>query len=621
MRKVLAIFLSLLVTASLAAACGAEEAEAPDEPAAPAPAAPAESAPAPAMTAPDEPAAPAAPAPAEPAAAPAPAAPAPAATAAPAPAARQPAAMEDSMGPQYGGVLTTAAHYLQGAIDPRITDHHRNAVKDLVYDRLANLDWARGPLGTGEIGYAAPFGSPGEMVGMLAESWEATDLFTVTAKIRQGIHWHDKPPLNGRELDALDVAASFNEHTNHEQAVFFYDNGSSAEATDKWNVTFTLPTPDFMWMERWLTRVFTPHPVEAQEEDGNYSDWEIQVGTGPFMIQDWVPDSVLTLEKNPNYWHTDPIHEGNSLPYLDQVNFLQIEDSGTKLAGLETGKIAHQRLINWKLAEDVLSRNTELKFRRLLETQSQRIALRQDIEIDGKSPFQDPRVRRALWLAIDQEAVKDDFFGGNAILFTWPLRPDGAVFKPLEEYSEDVQELFTYNPEKARELLAEAGYPDGLKLESVNVQDFLEQATIVQAYLADIGVDMELNLEEQVAWQAMTRERTYPEVMLFRAGHYPDPTGFFGATREGEYDNFSNAVNPKIDELWAQIASSLDADERAKLILEAAEVAMEDHWDVYLPQPMVYNLWHPWLGGYGGVMDVYYLTWPRYAWIIEDLVN
>ena len=62
----------------------------------------------------------------------------------------------------------------------------------------------------------------------------------------------------------------------------------------------------------------------------------------------------------------------------------------------------------------------------------------------------------------------------------------------------------------------------------------------------------------------MTRERTYPEVMLFRAGHYPDPTGFFGATREGEYDNFSNAVNPGIDALWEQIASSLDADERAK---------------------------------------------------------
>ena len=291
------------------------------------------------------------------------------------------------------------------------------------------------------------------------------------------------------------------------------------------------------------------------------------------------------------------------------------------MAALATGKVAHQRLINWKLAEDVLSRNPELNFRRLLETQSQRIALRQDIEIDGKFPFQDARVRRALWLAVDQEAIKDDFFGGNAILFTWPLRPDGAVFKPLEEYSEDVQELFTYNPEKARELLAEAGYPNGLKLQSVNVQDFLEQATIVQAYFADVGVDMELNLEEQVAWQAMTRERTYPEVMLFRAGHYPDPTGFFGATREGEYDNFSNAVNPGIDALWEQIASSLDADERANLILEAAELAMDDHWDVYLPQPMIYNLWQPWLGGYGGVMDVYYLTWPRYAWIIEDLIK
>ncbi len=625
MRKVLAIFLSLLVTASLAAACGADEADAPDAPAAPAPAAPAEPAAAPAMTAADEPAAPAAPAPAAAAAAPAPAAPAaPAAPVAPAPApaAPQPAAMEDSMGPQYGGVMTTASHYLQGAIDPRVTENHRQPTSDLVYDRLANLDWARGPLGTGELAYAAPFASPGDMAGMIAESWEAPDLVTINATIRQGINWHDKAPLNGRELDAHDVAASFNDMTTNAQAVFFHDNGSSAEAIDKWNVSITLPSPSFMWMESWLSRVFVVHPVEAVEADGSYSDWKIAVGTGPFMIQDWVPDSVLTLEKNPNYWHTDPINKGNSLPYLDGAKFLQIEDSGTKMAALATGKVAHQRLINWKLAEDVISRNPELKFRRLLETQSQRIALRQDIDVDGKpSPFLDERVRRALWLAIDNEAVKEDFFGGNAELFTWPLRPDATVFAPLEEYSEGVQELFTYNPEKARELLAEAGYADGLTLNSVNVQDFLEQATIVQAYWADVGVDLVLNLEEQVAWQAQTRERTYPEVMLFRAGNYPDPTGFFGATRAGEYDNFSNAINPGIDALWETIAASLDSDERAKMILEAAQLAMEDHNDVYLPQPMIYNLWQPWLGGYGGVMDIYYTTWPRYAWINQDMMK
>jgi peptide/nickel transport system substrate-binding protein len=457
------------------------------------------------------------------------------------------------------------------------------------------------------------------MVGMLAESWEATDLFTVTAKIRQGIHWHDKPPLNGRELDAHDVAAAFNDMATQEQAIFFYNNGSSAEATDKWNVTFTLPDPSFMWMESWLSKVFVVHPVEAVEEDGSYSDWKIQVGTGPFMIQDWVPDSVLTLEKNPNYWHTDPIHEGNSLPYLDQVKFLQIEDVGTKMAALATGKVAHQRLISRKVAEDVISRNPELKFRRLMDTTVTRVALRQDIEIDGKSPFQDPRVRRALWLAIDQEAVKDDFFGGNAILFTWPLRPDGAVFKPLEEYSEDVQELFTYNPEKARELLAEAGYPDGLKLESVNVQDFLEQATIVQAYLADIGVDMELNLEEQVAWQAMATAKEHPEVMISTGGSYPDPMAFFRDVQTDHGVNYSIGSNPKLDALFEQAASTLDTDERNKLILEGAEIVAEEALTIQLPQAMIYNLWQPWLGGYEGVMDIYYLTWPKYAWIIEEL--
>ena len=108
-----------------------------------------------------------------------------------------------------------------------------------------------------------------------------------------------------------------------------------------------------------------------------------------------------------------------------------------------------------------------------------------------------------MWLAIDNQAIKDDFYGGGAVVFTYPLRPDAAGFRPLEEYSEAVQELFTYNPEKARELLAEAGYADGLKLNSVNVQDQVEQASIVQAYWADIGVDLQINVEEQVAWQAI----------------------------------------------------------------------------------------------------------------------
>jgi peptide/nickel transport system substrate-binding protein len=529
--------------------------------------------------------------------------------------------MEDSMGPQYGGVLTTAAHYLQGAIDPRVTENHRQATSDLVYDRLANLDWARGPAGTGEVGFAAPFGSPGEMVGMIAESWEAPDLVTINATIRQGIHWHDKPPLNGRELDAHDVAAAFNDMATQEQAIFFYNNGSSAEATDKWNVTFTLPDPSFMWMESWLSKVFVVHPVEAVEEDGSYSDWEIQVGTGPFMIQDWVPDSVLTLEKNPNYWHTDPIHEGNSLPYLDQVKFLQIEDVGTKMAALATGKVAHQRLISRKVAEDVISRNPELKFRRLMDTTVTRVALRQDIEIDGKFPFQDERVRRALWLAIDNQAIKDDFYGGAAVLFTYPLRPDAAGFKPLEEYSEDVQELFTYNPEKARELLAEAGYPDGLKLNSVAVQDQVEQASIVQAYWADVDVDLNVNVQEQVAWQASTREKTFPEVMFVRAGSYPNPMALFDDVTTGHGVNFSLASDPQLDALFEKAGATLDSDARTKLIREAAEIVAEQHWAIMFPQPMIYNLWQPWLGGYEGVMDVYYLTWPRYAWVDKEMMG
>jgi peptide/nickel transport system substrate-binding protein len=529
--------------------------------------------------------------------------------------------MEDSTGPQYGGTMTTAPHYLQGSIDPRVTHHYRSAHHEQVYDRLANLDWARGPLGTNELPYAAPIATPGDMTGNIAESWEQTDLVTVVAKIRQGIFWHDKAPEFGSELDAFDVADAFNDNASFEGAFFFYDNGSSAEATDKWNVTFTLPNPDFGWMESWLSRLFVVHPVEAVEEDGSYSDWKIQVGTGPFMIQDWVPDSVLTLEKNPNYWYDDPVagHEGNRLPYLDKAIFLQIEDSGTKMAALETGKIDHQRLISPQLAEDVLARNPELKHRLLMATVIPRINLRQDFELDGKFPFQDERVRRALWLAIDNQAIKDDYNQGKAELFAYPFRPDVGIFKPLEEYSEAVQELYTYNPEKAKQLLADAGYPNGFKVESVNVQEVLELVQIVQAYWADIGVDLQINVEEQVAWQAMATAKEHPEVMISTGGSYPDPMAFFNDVRTDHGVNYSIGSNPKLDALFEDAASTLDRDAREKLVLEGAEIVAEEALTIQLPQAMIYNLWQPWLGGYEGVMDIYYLTWPKYAWIIEEL--
>jgi ABC-type transport system substrate-binding protein len=289
------------------------------------------------------------------------------------------------------------------------------------------------------------------------------------------------------------------------------------------------------------------------------------------------------------------------------------------MAALATGKVAHQRLISRKVAEDVISRNPELKFRRLMDTTVTRVALRQDIEIDGKFPFQDERVRRALWLAIDNQAIKDDYNQGKAELFAYPFRPDVGIFKPLEEYSEAVQELYTYNPEKAKQLLADAGYPNGFKVESVNVQEVLELVQIVQAYWADIGVDLQINVEEQVAWQAMATAKEHPEVMISTGGSYPDPMAFFRDVQTDHGVNYSIGSNPKLDALFEQAASTLDTDERNKLILEGAEIVAEEALTIQLPQAMIYNLWQPWLGGYEGVMDIFYLTWPKYAWINQDL--
>ena len=167
--------------------------------------------------------------------------------------------------------------------------------------------------------------------------------------IRQGVHYHDKAPVNGRELTAQDVeynfhrllglGSGFTEKSPQTWGVLTLPI-ESVTATDKWTVEIKLSQPDLRALGFLLGDAHgIVYPPEIIEEHGNAEDWRTIVGTGPWMLTDWVEAASMTWEKNPSYWKDDEKFLGNRLPYADGLKGVFMPEDATKLAAMRTGKI------------------------------------------------------------------------------------------------------------------------------------------------------------------------------------------------------------------------------------------------------------------------------------------
>ena len=268
--------------------------------------------------------------------------------------------------PTYGGVL------VQGlAAGPSIFDTTEGGkwmapTLKLTNESLLTGDWAKGPAGTAEENwrYVDGMPNPDVLAGALAESWDLADPQTLVLTIRQGVHWHDKPPTNGREMTADDIAFSLNRLWDSPKSyqASSMPRGSFIEsitATDKWTVTIrTLPGKTG---EVWEAAVGWSRivPRDAVEFYGDLNDWENTIGTGPFILTDYIDQSSVTFERNANYWMKDPLRPQNQLPYVDGVKWLIIPDLSTRLAALRTAKVDMLEGtlgagISWEDGEDLL---------------------------------------------------------------------------------------------------------------------------------------------------------------------------------------------------------------------------------------------------------------------------
>jgi len=530
--------------------------------------------------------------------------------------------------PRYGGAYTIPITAEPTDYDEAYFPSYLSYTLSLTNEELLIGDWTKGPAGTGEADWKVTAFFGHLSAGSLAESWDIPDPQTLIFNIRQGVYWHNKPPVNGRQLTAEDVAFTIkyiyldNERAYNRVSAPSGLRVQSIETPDKWTVVVKVPDQAGVFLEDMGDKMHIIAP-EVVEKYGNYRDWHNSVGTGPFTLVDYIPASSFTFARNPNYWDKDPIGpgKGNQLPYLDSVKWLLITDTSTRLAALRTAKI-DRNTATWEEAKELKESYPQMQWVRLLDQSVAQAQIRTDVE-----PLSDIRVRKALAMAINRQEIKDTYYGGEAEILSWPVmaatKEFAGAYTPLEELPEEIQELFEYNPTKAKQLLAEAGYPDGFKTEILtwNTAAYVDMCTLFSAYWAEIGVDCAIDSREWGVYQSISVAKQHKQ-MLFRymGGYHPQRAHQLGP---GAAENFIMINDPVVNEFFDRIyANFTNYGERDKVIKELARYALAQCWYIQPPASYSYYFWWPWVKNfYGAYTPGYSNSYKeiKYTWLDQDL--
>ena len=295
------------------------------------------------------------------------------------------------------------------------------------------------------------------------------------------------------------------------------------------------------------------------------------------------------------------------------------------MAGLRTGKIDILSGKNEALVREgwssVLKTSPEIKWKRSA-ARPWAISLKVD---NPELPTYDVRVRQALALALDQQAIKNEYYGGDAEVLVYPVSKwTGSGFTPLEELPEDIRKLFEYHPDKAKELLAEAGYPNGFKatVTTHGTSEVVDLLSIVKDNWSKIGVDLELDVKESGVWKSIQSNRSNSDMFFYNPSTFNDQQIY---TQPAHFNNTGFVDDPYINERRAGVWAFENRENQAERQRLLGEIQLHDLRQVYwiqMANPLSYNLWWPWVQNYHGEFLIGYGQWysyPIYPWMDQDM--
>ena len=452
----------------------------------------------------------------------------------------------------------------------------------------------------------------GQLVPGQAESWETSeDGLTWTFHLRDGLKWSDGSDLTANDFvyswkrvcDPM-VAAPYAETVlsmveGYDKAIEGDLDALQVVAQDDNTLVVTLNAPCSYFGS--LAAFATLSPVQEATVTANGDAWatsaETYISNGPFYVSEWVPGSYIMMSKNPYYWNADAIK-------LDGIKWNLIEDSNAAYSAYQTGEVL---MIKDVPTEEIpsLKDNADFHVDPIIGT----YYISMNLERDA---FKDARVRKALSLAIDRDYVANTLMQGTyspADNFMGPgwIDMDGKQFKDNANGGQSYIDVNNYEAdlEEAKQLLADAGYPDGEGFPSISyttndagyhkvVAEYLQQAW------AQLGIDLQVDIVEWASFTPMRRNGDFDVARNGWVGDYSDPSNMLDLFLSTNGNNDGKFNNADYDAAIYRSRETLDPTERSKALHDAEDILMEEtgcipvayYNDFWLQSDKITGSWH-----------------------------
>ncbi|SEB55097.1 ABC transporter substrate-binding protein [Microbacterium hydrocarbonoxydans] len=403
----------------------------------------------------------------------------------------------------------------------------------LVYDGLTQLD------------------TEGEVVPGLAESWEYNEDGTaITFHLREGAEFTDGTPVTA---DAVKQSIERGRDQENSTLAGQLRIVVGIDVDDEQTVTVHLDQADYQVPYLFAGKTgFIVNPAAFDDVTTLATQPE---GSGPFALTEYVPNAHADLEKNEDYWNADHI-------FIDDFSIVPVTDPATVVAGVSSGQ--------WDVAQ-VPPAQVEGAEAANLEVETIRALTVRALDVNSTvAPFDDQRVLQAISHATDRQALVDAAYFGQGTP-NWQPFPEGYV-----AHSPELDELYPHDVEAAKELLAEAGHPDGLEITLSLTEDDTALAEVLQAQWAEAGIDVTLNVLPSAAVAQNYVQRTLPFVLDSYSGRQSPLQGLEVLYGTEGLMNLGRQTPPELTAaIDAARATPTDADDYAEKVQDAVEIGVE----------------------------------------------
>ncbi len=490
------------------------------------------------------------------------AAPPAAATTAPAAPAASPAVATASPAPKIkrGGTLRLAQNYTIPSFDPHLTSAALG-VHSVLYDGLLRFDMVQQ--------------SPPkfDVTPELVESWQITDPKTITMKLGRGVKFHD-----GSDFNAQVAKWNLDRMMTHSKSVMKAALAAtqSVEVVDDYTIKLLLKAPSASILVQiaqpsgFRAGVVSQKAVEQLGDDGFNRK---PVGSGPFVFSEWVTDDHATLKRFDSYWRKGA--DGQPLPYMDGYVYRYIPDPSVAMLELVSGNLEFLENVEAKDVERVKA-NPSLSLYDLAWAGGGAFPAL-GLHLQGPVMGKDKRLRQAAFYALDRESMAKALGFGLARAWYYPYWAEATLgYDPtLPKYD--------FQPQKARQLLTEAGYPNGIEvtLDTIARQPELRISEVLQSMWNAAGIKTTINALERLAWIDKVNGAKNFDAAIWGGPMMFDPgyTGLYLKT--GAAQNWGSYSNPEVDKLIDQADATYDAKQREQLYKQIQRLVYDDAYITY----------------------------------------